>query len=144
VPREGPIATWPDTIDGFLIPVYVGDPSQEVSWLAYIDPNPDLMASPPVTAPMLTPAQDGGWVRLIRAVLTEPIEPGCHTIVIVVAYAFTFSSTGSFSSTEFPTPVSPPGGSVITWTFNNSGNPLSCGSYDAGALTDAAISGDAP
>jgi hypothetical protein len=142
VPQQGPIATWPDTVDGFLVPVYVGDPSQSVEWVAYLDPNPYVGVDIPISsnkngtpAPLL--AADGGWVRLIRAVLPEPVDPGCHTILIVVAYAF------NPGPGEKLTPVSPPGGSTISWTFNNSGDPLSCGSYDAGSLTDAA-SGDAP
>jgi hypothetical protein len=138
-PQQGPISTWPDTVDGFVIPVYVGDPSQTIEWIAYVDPNPDLSVDTPISskngAPVPVLAQDGGWVRLIRAVLPEPLEPGCHTIVIVVAYAF---SQGT------PIPVFPPGPSMISWTFNNSADPFSCGSYDAGSLADAASSGDAP
>jgi hypothetical protein len=135
-PQQGPISTWPDTVDGFLVPVYVGDPSQTVEWIAYIDPNPYLSLDIPISPkPALVPAEDGGWVRLIRAVLPEPLEPGCHTIVVVVAYAFNQGTD---------TPVYPPGGSLISWTFNNSSDPLSCGSYDAGALTDAVSGGDPP
>jgi hypothetical protein len=120
VPVPGIITEWPDLSTGFEIPVYVTDSSQTLQWLAYLDYDPVFPS--PTVPPVQVPSADGNAVRVVHAVIGEPIGSGCHTVEVVIASAF-----------EFATPASP-GGAVVTWTYVPSGDPGQCAPYlyDAG------------
>jgi len=126
-PRDQVLTTWPTQ---FIVPVTVIDPSKAIYWLAFEDYSP-VNATPLELGP-IGPARvaDGGDVvnLVIRGELSKPMGPGCHTVRIVVAYAF---SSGNSPDSQ--------GGDDVSWLFSGSGDVAGCEGYDAGALRDGSF-----
>lgn len=123
------LTQWP-TSGGFVIPVYLIDPTKTIQWLAYTDYSAVPMASLPTAAVKSVGPNDGAAVRVVHAVVTEPVGPGCHTVEVIIAYSFT-----GFT----PDPPS----AIVSWFFAPSGDPDDCSPYEAGALADATFPGTA-
>jgi hypothetical protein len=128
VPTTTAILTrWPEE---FVVPVELADPKSVVYARAFIDYDPlngTLQANDDQPF-QYDPATQTTRVRVLRINVPEPTELGrCHTIEIVVALQFQPSEPKNAH-----TPVEPPGGDSVTWTYNPSGDVNGCPTVDAG------------
>ncbi|MBX3185406.1 MAG: hypothetical protein KF819_00260 [Labilithrix sp.] len=121
------LATFPEV---FIVPVELADPTQPFEYAAFIDYNAFTNAGMVVepTQSFYEPSNTQGRVRILNVPLTAPSElDRCHVIEIVVALRLESNK----SSQTAHTPAEP-GGDMVTWFYNPSGDPGGCPATDAG------------
>ena len=127
----------------FIVPVELADPTQPFEYAAFIDYNAatgeGLQIAP--TKSDFDPGNTSKRVRVITVALNPPAASGrCHTVEILVALRFESSVTAQTAHTP-----AEPGGDIVTWFYNPSGDPAGCPSLDAGidSGVDAGADADA-
>jgi len=142
-PPEGPLVTWPA---GFTINVGSVTPGDTVEVKAFLDydysvnpANPANPANQATWAPLQisAPADASGEVHVLLRDIGAPPGPGCHTLTVVVAYAF--AQADPSIPNEDPS-AGGVGGDSDAWSYA----PVSgyCFDYDAGSLLDGTIATD--
>jgi len=124
----------------FIVPVVLEDPNESFQWDVFVDYNACAPSTCQPTQPLgpvrtvsPTPGTlDGGIVQVFFPPPTGLDPSRCHWIDFVVAYQF---------ETGLPhTPATPPGGDLVTWTYDPGGTvPCSQLVYDAGSVQDGAF-----
>ena len=118
------LLTWPGK---FIVPVELIDPRETILWASFVDYNSitpagyDNNGSSPYEA-----ASALGNIRLLQIPITEPSSDKCHLVEIVVAKNLDVrSEVGAHTPLE-------PGGDIVSWFYNPSGDLDGCPSVDAG------------
>ena len=149
VPPTSAVLTTLPTDTAFLVPVELIDPTAEIAYAAFVDYNPStgagLITSPPGHSEFEV-ANTTGRTRLLTVPITPPdTSPSqqidlnrCHVIEIVVALRFD-SESNPFS---IHTP-GPPGGDIVTWFYNPSGDLGGCPSLAIDGGVDAKADSEA-
>lgn len=122
------IGRWPDR---FIVPVELADPRATIWWSAFVDYNPDtgvgLDGQP--TQSDYESTSTLGRIRILEIPISTPTPPAldrCHVIEVVVALNLNTSDPKNAH-----TPLEP-GGDIVTWFFNPSGDLAGCPTLDAG------------
>lgn len=126
-PTSAVLTTWPKS---FVIPVELVDPKATFFYDAYIDYDPNAGTLPVVdpTQSPFSPQNTEGRVRTLDFGITEPLDPGrCHVIEVLVALRFNATDDSRRAHTP-----SPPGGDIVTWFYNPTGDLGGCPTLDAG------------
>ncbi len=129
----------------FVIPVELADPTAPFDYAAFVDYNPfngeGLVDTVKTSTFDVTNTTDR--VRNLEILIPEPLELGrCHVIEVVVALHLYQKELGRGAHT----PDDPPGGDLVTWFYNPSGDLGGCPALDAGidaSPLDGASEGDA-
>jgi hypothetical protein len=124
---SGVLARFPAT---FLVPVELVDPSAPFAYATFVDYNPDTGEAAYVDGPVVSAYQASNTherTRLLEIAIPPPLDLGrCHVIEVVVALTLR-----AFDSKTKHTPDEP-GGDLVTWFYNPSGDVGGCPSLDAG------------
>jgi hypothetical protein len=139
-----PLTAWP--VDGqFNVPVQLNDPDELFCWVVFVDYTYNPYNSNGTATGLVgdkhcevaPPAQfDAGVV-----VISFTIDPQTTGIDTTLCHQIEFLVAENFEGDNH-TPVSPPGGDDVFWTYDPAG--VACGLYDAGAFADGAFPADAP
>ena len=123
-PAAGLLLIWPPS-ETFIIPVQLQDPTRAIQWKVFLDYNANNPSQTTYVAPGTTNADtvitQEGVLELQISDVFPPLDPGCHTLTVVVAYGWL---PGNANVPD------PPGGSSVQWIYR-------CNLYDAGSLADA-------
>lgn len=128
------LGTWPST---FIVPVELSDPKADLFWASFVDYNPatgEGIDNNDVSK--YEPSSTRGRIRTLEIPITTPSLDRCHVVEIVVALRLNTSSPQTAHTPE------PPGGDIVSWFFNPSGDLSGCPVLDAGLFPDAGA-GDA-
>lgn len=137
-PASNIIGRWPDK---FIVPVELSDPNVTFEYAVWIDFNPatgdqglvDFRSSP------FAQENTTGRVRRLEIPIAEPSADRCHVVEVLVALSFVGErGIGAHAP-------SPPGGDIVSWIYNPSGDTSGCPLLDAGiepTLPDAGDAGD--
>ncbi len=124
----------------FIVPVELVDPTAEFQYATFVDYNPltgDFLVDGPRTS-SFEAANTTGRTRVLEIAIPEPSEPDrCHVIEVVVALRLNASSPSKNAHTP-----DPPGGDIVYWFYNPSGDPGGCPSLDAGIDARVADAGE--
>lgn len=133
-PASNIIGRWPDK---FIVPVELSDPNVTFEYAVWIDFNAatgeglvDFQRSAFVEANTID------RVRRLEIALAEPSDDRCHVVEVLVSLRF--GPEGAHAFTD-------PGGDIVSWIFNPSGDTSGCPLLDAGiepTLQDAGDAGD--
>lgn len=121
----------------FIVPVELVDPTAPFQYAAFIDYSPRGTGEGLVLGPIpssFEPANTTNRTRRLEIAIPEPTLDSCHVIEVVVALQLN-ELTPAFAHTP-----QEPGGDIVTWFYNPTGDPGGCPSLDAGidAPADAA------
>jgi len=130
------LLTWPET---FIVPVELIDPRATIVYATFVDFNAvantgfDTQASS-----QYEESTTNGNIRLLRIPISVPSSDKCHLVEIVVA-----KNLNTSSATTAHAPLEP-GGDIVSWFYNPSGDLDGCPSVDAGIMqgVDAGDGGD--
>lgn len=111
----------------FLVPVELYDSNVTFEWSAWVDFNPvtgEGLDSTGVSEPQ--PSDPAGRVRTLEIQMREPSNDRCHVIEVVVGLRLLGQQGAGAHAADSP------GGDVVTWFYNPSGDPSTCPIIDAG------------
>lgn len=134
-PASNIIGRWPDR---FIVPVELSDPTLAFEFAVWIDFNP-ATGEGLVDFRTSTFVQENttGRVRRLEIPLAAPSDDRCHVVEVLVALRFVGQErTGAHAP-------SPPGGDIVSWTYNPSGDTSGCPLLDAGIEPTPQDGGDA-
>lgn len=119
----------------FIVPVELADPTAPFDYAAFVDYNPysgeGLVDT--VKTSTFDVSNTTERTRNLEILIPEPLEPGrCHIIEVVVALHLYQKELGRGAHT----PDEPPGGDLVTWFYNPSGDLDGCPTLDAGLSPD--------
>lgn len=122
--------------DKFIVPVELFDPTVTFEWAAWIDFNPATGEGLEFfSTSEFEQANTVGRVRTLEIPLRAPANDRCHVVEVVVALRLAGQQgVGAHAPLD-------PGGDVVTWFYNPSGDLAGCPVLDAGidaAGSDAA------
>lgn len=130
------LVTWPAK---FIVPVELIDSRVTITYATFVDYN-SLCSScvESVKTSEDEAASTNGNIRTLEVLITQPSSDKCHLVEIVVA-----KNLDSRSAQSAHTPLEP-GGDIVSWFYNPSGDLDGCPSVDAGIapLVDAGDAGD--
>ncbi|HVJ91918.1 MAG TPA: hypothetical protein VM580_19090 [Labilithrix sp.] len=128
------LGAWPTK---FIVPVEVSDPRADIAWSTFVDYNAFTGAGLKQTETSKAEPNSRSRVRVLEIPIPEPSLDRCHVVEVVVALRF--SRFGPHI------PEEPPGGDIVSWFFNPTGDLAGCPSLDAGAvpLSDGGADADA-
>lgn len=123
-PASNIIGVWPGK---FIVPVELSDPTLAFEYSVWIDFNAatgeGLVDFQPST---FVEANTRGRVRRLEIQLPRPNDDRCHVVEVLVAVRFVGQDgTGAHAFTD-------PGGDVVSWIFNPSGDTTGCPLLDSG------------
>jgi len=128
-PTSSVLTSWPPR-GQFIVPVELVDPKAPFFYVAFIDYDPNL-GTLPVIEPQESrfgPANTESRIRTLDLAIAEPLDPGrCHVIEVLVALQFNATDDSRRAHTP-----QPPGGDIVTWFYNPSGDLARCPTLDAG------------
>lgn len=129
------LLTWPSR---FIVPVQIVDPRVTISYAAFVDYNSHgaLGFAGSGTSEFGQSIQDGN-IRMLEIQIARPSDDRCHLVEIIVARNLLYSN-----AQQAHTPLDP-GGDIVSWFYNPSGDLAGCPSVDAGIspATDAGSDG---
>lgn len=128
-PASSVLGRFPST---FIVPVELFDPTATFEYAAWIDFNPATGEGLEFfSTSEFQQANTAGRVRTLEIPLRAPPDDRCHVIEVVVALRLAGQSgTGAHAALD-------PGGDIVTWFYNPSGDLAGCPMLDAGI--DAAV-----
>jgi len=130
------LVTWPQK---FIVPVELIDPRATITYATFVDYN-SLCTScfESVTQSEYELASTVGNIRTLEVLITQPSSDKCHLIEVVVA-----KNLDQRSAQSAHNPLEP-GGDIVSWFYNPSGDLDGCPSVDAGIppVVDAGDAGD--
>ncbi len=137
-PASAVLGRFPTT---FIVPVELFDPTATFEYAAWIDFNPATGEGLEFwSTSEFTQANTQGRVRTLEIPLRAPPDDRCHVIEVIVALRLAGQSgTGAHAALD-------PGGDIVTWHYNPSGDVAGCPALDAGidaAVPDAGADADA-
>jgi hypothetical protein len=134
-PASNIIGRWPDK---FIVPVELSDPTVSFEYSVWIDFNP-ATGEGLVDWRTSTFAQENTTARIRRLEITlgAPSDDRCHVVEVLVALRLV-AQEGSGAHA-----FNPPGGDVVAWTYNPSGDTSGCPLLDAGIELVPVDGGDA-
>lgn len=112
--------------DKFIVPVELFDPTVTFEWALWIDFNAatgeglEFLGTSEFEA-----ANSTGRVRTLEIPVRAPADDRCHVIEVVVALRFGPGVTGAHAPLD-------PGGDIVSWFYNPTGDPSGCPMLDAG------------
>lgn len=127
------LGRFPSTV---IVPVELFDPTVTFEYAAWIDFNPATGEGLEFwSTSEFQQANTTGRVRTLEIPLRAPSDDRCHVLEVIVALRLAGQSgTDAHAALD-------PGGDIVTWFYNPSGDPGGCPSLDAGidaATPDAA------
>ncbi len=129
------LATWPAK---FIVPVELIDPRETIVWAAFVDYNSVANSGfDSFSRSTYEASSTSDNIRLLQIPITQPSSDKCHLVEVVVAK----NLNTSFAQTAH-TPLEP-GGDIVSWFYNPSGDLDGCPSVDAGFAPVADAGADA-
>ncbi len=107
----------------FTVPIVQVDPTKTYTWRVWVDYDPNASSDFENTGTG-TGAEQAASFQIDSAVFSGE---GCHTIQFIVAYAFESDNHDPSGHT----PVSPPGGSGVSWFYSPGGDLAGCPEYSS-------------
>jgi len=120
------LGSWPSK---FIVPVELANPKADLFWASFVDYNPatgEGIDNNDVST--YEPSSTQGRIRTLEIPISMPSLDRCHVVEIVVALRLNTSSTQTAHTPE------PPGGDIVSWFFNPSGDLAGCPVLDAGLV----------
>lgn len=118
------LLTWPSR---FIVPVQIIDPRSTIRYAAFVDYNSHdgLGLVQAATSEFGQSLQDGN-IRLLEIQMNRPSDDRCHLVEIIVA-----RNLVTTNGQQAHNPLEP-GGDIVSWFYNPSGDLAGCPSVDAG------------
>jgi len=123
-PSSNILARFPDK---FIVPVELFDPTVTFDWAVWVDFNSatgeglEFFGTSEFEA-----ANTNGRVRTLEIPVRAPADDRCHVIEVIVALHF-LGQQGTGAHAPLP-----PGGDIVSWLYNPTGDPSGCPTLDAG------------
>ena len=123
-PASTVLGRWPGT---FRVPVELSDPTVTFFYAVWIDFNPaDLQGEGLVDFRTSSFVEGNGRIRLLEIAQGPPADDRCHVVEVLVALRFAGQSgLGAHAPLD-------PGGDVVSWIYNPSGDSTGCPVLDSG------------
>lgn len=123
------LITWPSK---FVVPVQLIDARETITWAAFVDYNASTGDGFDSFAPSeAQPGAASDTTRILEIPITRPSDDRCHVVEVVVA-----KNLNTTSARNAHTPLEP-GGDIVSWFYNPSGDLGGCPVVDAGVASDA-------
>jgi hypothetical protein len=123
-PTSAVLGRWPAK---FIVPVEVSDPRVDIAWATFVDYNPFNGQGYISDGVSRRAPSANGNIRTLELPIPMPSLDRCHVVEIVVALRL-----NTFNGQTAHTPEEPPGGDIVSWFFNPSGDLAGCPVLDAG------------